>query len=159
MRVTGFPAQVLYSRHAAVSVPEALILNSRTHPLRPKLLEKLATGPKDILQWGIVTDASVKVLPKNVQRTTLKAKWETAFRAALLRSGYGIDGKNLVSIKPRQGLAGRLEILITQAQGMDALSEELVDQCDKLITALEGPTQERRKGADCAVRRVGGRTA
>lgn len=155
LRAAGFPAQALYSKPMAASVLETLILNSRTHPLRPKLLEKLATAPTDILHWNFVTDASVKVLPKSTQRTKLKGKWEIAFRQALLHNGYGTDGTNLVSAIPRRGLVGRLQIIITQARGMDTAHEELVSQCNKLINALEGvPTQERSESIGGVVRRV-----
>ena len=156
MRAAGFPAQVLFSKHTAATVPEALILNSRTHPLRPKLLEKLASAPSDVLRWEFVTATSIKALPKTVLRTTLKGQWDTAFRAALLRHGYGTDGESLASTMPRQGLAGRLEIIITQAQGMNTGSEELVAQCSRLVTALEGiAAQERRHSTGSVVRRVG----
>lgn len=159
MRAAGFPAQALYSKHMAASLHETLILNSRTHPLRPKLLEKLAIAPKDVLHWDFVTDASIKALPKSTQRTKLKGKWETAFRQALLLNGYGTDGINLMSTTSRQGLVGRLEVVITQGRGMDTAHEELVAQCSKLITALEGASaQDRSKSTGNVVRRAGAST-
>lgn len=159
IRAAGFPAQALYSKHMSASLHETIILNSRTHPLRPKLIESLATAPRDVLHWNFVTDASVKALPKSTQRTKLKAKWEIAFRQALLLNGYGIDGINLTSTAARQGLVGRLEVVITQGRGMDTAHEELVAQCSKLITALEGASaQERSKSIGNVVRRVGAST-
>jgi len=159
MRGAGLPGQVLYSKQMAASVPETLILSYRAHPLRPKLLEELATAPRDVLRWEFVTRTSIKSLPKNIQRTALKGKWETAFRAALLRNGYGTDGSNLNPTVPRQGLVGRLEIMITQAQGMESASEELVSKCNQLVTALEGHSPHGRgKSSGGVIRRIGGST-
>ena len=137
-RVAGCPAQVYYSNRTAASLLETVILNHRTHPLRPKLLEKLATAPTDVLRWEIVTGASIRVLPKNILRTKLRSKWQAAFRAALLYHGYGADGTKLVSSPPKEGLVGRLEIVVNQAQGMNEDTEVVEGYCNNVVRALEG---------------------
>jgi hypothetical protein len=137
LRVSGCTAQVSYSKTIVPTAVENAILNTSTHPLRAQVLEGIAARPKDILHWTVWTQPSIKILPKAVLRSKLQARWETAFRTALLQNGYATNGYDLTATPVRPGLKGILEIKITRAQGMTATNEELVDQCSNVIIALE----------------------
>jgi hypothetical protein len=137
IRVAGCVAQVRYSNRLAAVAQELSILTAATHPLRPKLLEELTTPPRDVLRWTITTAPSVKSLPRSTLRTTLKRRWQHAFREALSRRGYTIDGRTLQSQGVHRGLAGRTEVSITNGQGFKDSNEELVRQCNRIVAALE----------------------
>ena len=138
VRVPGFTPQAMYSKYNLPTSNEANIdLYAPNHPRRPLLLETLATAPSDVLSWSVTADPSVKVLPKGILRNKLKRRWITAFRTALLKTGYSADGQNMVSNRQRPGLKGRLCIVIYQGQGFNESNDELIQQCRTLITALE----------------------
>ena len=136
--VPGFPPQVFFCHRYAPSQWDMPVLNTPSHPLRPKVIEGIATAPQDVLHWDFETGPSVKTLPKATQRTKLCSRWGTAFRAALSRSGYAKDGSNLMEATPRPGLVGRLRVVVNRGQGMDSTSQDLFKSCCTLIAAVEG---------------------
>ena len=142
IRIPGCSAHVWHANRMAPSFNESGILCTPDHPLRPKLLEDLATAPVDILHWEVVTSASIKTLQKNILRSKLQERWNHAFRTALLRHGYATDGHNLVTPRLEPGLVGRVLVLITHGQGFNATNEELHQQCCAVVTALK----ERQRG-------------
>lgn len=135
--VPGCSVQISYSSRIAPTFAEIDILNSANHPLRPMYMEKLVTMPADILHWKVVTDPSKKVLPKQVLRSDIHRRWSSAFRQALLQNGYATNGQSLKTSPPERGLAGRLELLVTRGQGFHSSKEMLLDQCCKVVAALE----------------------
>ena len=117
------------------------VLGLPSHPLRPKLIETLANGPLNALDWSVNADPSVKLLPRAILRSKLRDRWKRAFRAALLRAGYAADGGNLMSTRKTDGLTGRLYISVNNAQGFHETDDQLVEECGALITALESSAE------------------
>jgi hypothetical protein len=70
-------------------------------------------------------------------------RWRHAFQQALLKRGYAANGEDLKSDHSQPGLVGTLQILLTHGQGFEDSKESLIEQCCRIVDALQGQAQER----------------
>ncbi|KIW98360.1 uncharacterized protein Z519_00020 [Cladophialophora bantiana CBS 173.52] len=116
-------------------------LVDRYSPKRAAITDYYSRLAPDVLRWRVISNASIKKVPKAVLRNRLKRRWASAFAEALKRAGYyhngrqrsgPKDGKNYIS-----GLKGTLEILVFSERGITCPHGELVGACGALLKSLQ----------------------
>ncbi|OAP56593.1 hypothetical protein AYL99_08705 [Fonsecaea erecta] len=120
-------------------------LVDRYSPKRAAVTDYYSRLPPDVLRWCVISNASIKRLPKAVLRNRLKRRWASAFAEALKRAGYHHNGRRRSGPKDGKnyipGLKGTLEILVFSERGINCPHGELVGACGALLKSLQRKKQ------------------
>ncbi|KIW75364.1 hypothetical protein Z517_10105 [Fonsecaea pedrosoi CBS 271.37] len=120
-------------------------LVDRYSPKRAAVTDYYSKLKPDVLRWRVISNASVKKVPKAVLRNRLKRRWASAFAEALKNAGYYHNGRKRSGPKDGKkyvvGLKGTLEILVFTERGITCPHGELVGACGALLKSLQRKKQ------------------
>ncbi|OAL27074.1 hypothetical protein AYO20_09882 [Fonsecaea nubica] len=124
-------------------------LVDRYSPKRAAVTDYYSKLKPDVLRWRVISNASVKKVPKAVLRNRLKRRWASAFAEALKNAGYYHNGRKRSGPKDGEkyvvGLKGTLEILVFSERGITCPHGELVGACGALLKSLQRKKQHLDK--------------
>ncbi|KIW26613.1 uncharacterized protein PV07_06432 [Cladophialophora immunda] len=120
-------------------------LADRYSPKRAAVTDYYSRLAPDVLRWRVISNASIKKVPKAVLRNRLKRRWASAFTEALKKAGYYHNGRKRSGPKDGKnyipGLKGTLEILVFSERGISCPHGELVGACGALLKSLQRKKQ------------------
>jgi len=136
LKVSNVGLRIRYSPFTTPFKYEEDVLSNLRNPDFPKVKDRIEQLPKSELRWKIVTDVSVKALPKATRRNWLKRRWIAALIQALAARGFKSSG-HAKEGGAAQSLQGTLELLVYEGYGFDAPFAKLVKRAGSIVEAIE----------------------